>query len=324
MTFSPLIKGTLQHHGKYSSRGGAKIFRVILHHWASVNGGEQTLTDPNRQASANYLVYSNGDIKGQVPEEYRAWTSGSAAADNPSITIEIQNSSAGGQWPISAKAMASVIKLIADVAKRYNWGGVAASNVRGHREFKATACPGPYVWARMGDIREKADAATRKGKLPTTPKKSTPSKLSVSELADMVLLGKYGNGESRKKALGDKYNAVQAEVNRRITGSSSSPNSTSPSAPAKTIAQLADEVIAGKHGTGKDRAKSLGAKYNDVQAEVNRKLGVATSQPAPKQVDIGKLADAVIAGKYGNGESRRKALGANYKAVQAEVNRRLG
>ncbi|MDU4244491.1 MAG: N-acetylmuramoyl-L-alanine amidase, partial [Varibaculum cambriense] len=35
------------------------------------------------------------------------------------------------------------------------------------------------------------------------------------------------------------------------------------------------------------------------------------------------LASAVIAGKYGNGEARRRALGANYQAVQAIVNARL-
>ena len=45
--------------------------------------------------------------------------------------------------------------------------------------------------------------------------------------------------------------------------------------------------------------------------------------PAPA-VDLEALASAVIAGKYGNGEARRRALGANYAAVQAIVNKRLG
>lgn len=38
---------------------------------------------------------------------------------------------------------------------------------------------------------------------------------------------------------------------------------------------------------------------------------------------ISKLADDVIAGKYGNGSERKKKLGKDYEAVQAEVNRRL-
>ena len=35
----------------------------------------------------------------------------------------------------------------------------------------------------------------------------------ILRLANEVISGKYGNGEARKKALGDKYNIVQAKVN---------------------------------------------------------------------------------------------------------------
>lgn len=49
----------------------------------------------------------------------------------------------------------------------------------------------------------------------------------------------------------------------------------------------------------------------------------AKPAPAPR-VDLEALASAVIAGKYGNGEDRRRRLGANYAAVQAIVNKRLG
>jgi hypothetical protein len=41
-------------------------------------------------------------------------------------------------------------------------------------------------------------------------------------------------------------------------------------------------------------------------------------------VDINALAQDVIAGKYGDGEARKTALGANYDAVQARVNEILG
>lgn len=58
--------------------------------------------------------------------------------------------------------------------------------------------------------------------------------------------------------------------------------------------------------------------------------GAATPAPAPAPVDplAGKsdnqLADEVIAGKYGDGENRKRALGARYGAVQAIVNQKLG
>lgn len=41
-------------------------------------------------------------------------------------------------------------------------------------------------------------------------------------------------------------------------------------------------------------------------------------------MDVDALAHDVIAGRYGNGDARRKALGSNYDRVQARVNERLG
>jgi len=57
-----------------------------------------------------------------------------------------------------------------------------------------------------------------------------------------------------------------------------------PSAPApttsnKTIEQLVAETLAGKHGNGDARKKSLGANYAAVQAEINRRSN--KSAPAP-------------------------------------------
>lgn len=42
---------------------------------------------------------------------------------------------------------------------------------------------------------------------------SNPVEKSVDELAQEVIAGKYGNGENRKKALGNRYDEVQAKVN---------------------------------------------------------------------------------------------------------------
>ena len=47
------------------------------------------------------------------------------------------------------------------------------------------------------------------------------------------------------------------------------------------------------------------------------------SQPAPAPADLNALADAVIRGEYGDGDVRRRKLGANYDAVQNIVNSRL-
>lgn len=56
--------------------------------------------------------------------------------------------------------------------------------------------------------------------------------------------------------------------------------------------------------------------------------GAATQAPKPVDPLAGKsdnqLADEVIAGKYGDGENRKRALGNRYNAVQAIVNQKLG
>lgn len=70
--------------------------------------------------------------------------------------------------------------------------------------------------------------------------------------------------------------------------------------------------------------------YGDANAW--RKYAGASSAPAPapKPVDplAGKsdaqLADEVIAGKFGDGDARKRALGSRYAAVQAVVNQKLG
>lgn len=163
MTFSPLTSRTVPHHNKFASRQGRPVTRMIIHHWAGTVGGDSRLVNPNADVSANYILYSDGTLVGQVPEEYRAWTSGSWEADSYSITVEVQNSAAGGEWPVSDRAIAKLIDLIADVARRYRWGSVNRDRVRGHREFAATACPGPYLWNRLSAIATQANTKLNGG-----------------------------------------------------------------------------------------------------------------------------------------------------------------
>lgn len=268
MTFSPLTNDTAPHHNKFASRNGVGVVRVIVHHWAGVIGGDTRLTNPDQEVSANYILYSDGTLVGQVPEEYRAWTSGSWAADAPSITVETQNSAVGGDWPVSDAAIAKLTELIADVANRYGWGGVGEDNVIGHREVYATACPGEYLFSRLPEITANANAMVQGGSVPSPAPAPAPSG-SISDLADAVMRGDYGNGADRQQALGALYDEVQAEVNRRLNvGAAPS----APSAPATDISALADAVMRGDYGNGQDRINALGDIYQTVQDEVNRRL----------------------------------------------------
>lgn len=139
---------------------------------------------------------------------------------------------------------------------------------------------------------------------------STPSG-SVSDLARRVIAGEFGNGDARRAALGSHYAEVQAEVNRILSGGSSSGGA------SVDIDALARRVIAGEFGNGDARKKALGSNYAAVQRRVNEMLGVGMS------VDVDALARAVIRGEYGNGEERKRRLGANYAVVQKRVNEML-
>lgn len=67
-------------------------------------------------------------------------------------------------------------------------------------------------------------------------------------------------------------------------------------------------------------AESLSYDYDTVQKEVNAQLGVKP------QKSVTEVAKEVIAGKWGNGETRKqklKAAGYDYAAVQKKVNELL-
>ena len=81
--------------------------------------------------------------------------------------------------------------------------------------------------------------------------------------ADEVMRGEHGNGQDRVNSLGSSYDAVQAEVNRRLYGGANN---------SSNISALADAVMRGEYGNGADRVNALGSNYAAVQDEVNRRL----------------------------------------------------
>lgn len=129
----------------------------------------------------------------------------------------------------------------------------------------------------------------------TAPSNPTPSK-SIEEIARDVIKGVYGNGDARKNsitAMGYDYAKVQAKVNEILKGNTSKP--------AKSVAEVAKDVIAGKYGNGTERRNKLASEgYNpdEVQAEVNRQLkGSGTSVQYYKVQPNDNLTK--IAKKYG-------------------------
>ena len=117
-----------------------------------------------RQVSWNYGIANDGSIGLFVDESHRAWTSSSPDNDNKAVTLEVSNSSTGGDWPVSAAAYNSIIRLCEDICRRNNitkltyTGSLAGSNLTMHKWFKSTTCPGPYLESKFPDIAAQVNA----------------------------------------------------------------------------------------------------------------------------------------------------------------------
>ena len=105
---------------------------------------------------------------------------------------------------------------------------------------------------------------------------SKPVAKSNEEIANEVIQGKWGNGDARRQALGDRYAEVQARVNEILNGGGSKPV-------AKSNEEIANEVIQGKWGNGDDRKKRLteaGYNYSIIQGIVNNKVSKGSTESA--------------------------------------------
>lgn len=139
---------------------------------------------------------------------------------------------------------------------------------------------------------------------PTT----SPSGKNIDTLVKETLAGKYGNGEARKAALGNQYEAVMAVINGKAT------------TPKKTIDQLAQEVIAGKHGNGDERKKSLGSDYDTVQKRVTEILKSGTPSNAPKMSSDKPESEVVNS----TTETKKTETGATDKATDTKITKEDG
>lgn len=151
-TNSSLVTHTkLLKNNHYNPRN-RDIAGITIHHNAGVASVPNLLNyayNTSRQMSFNYCV-NDDDIGLSVEEKYRAWTSSNAANDHRCVTIEVCNSSTGGDWPISDKSMATLIKLCADICKRNGikklyYDGTTNGTLTRHEMFASTNCPGPYI-----------------------------------------------------------------------------------------------------------------------------------------------------------------------------------
>lgn len=162
MSKSSLVNKTMLTPVNYDKgRDGKKIKKITIHHCAGVMSIEaigNLFKQGYREVSAHYGIGNDGRIGQYVDESNTAWTDNNWNSNCTSVTIETSNNKTGGQWTVSDKALNSLIKLVADIAKRNKLGTlVKGVNVTWHSMYAATACPGNYLRSKMDYIVSEAN-----------------------------------------------------------------------------------------------------------------------------------------------------------------------
>lgn len=304
MAKSTLAKLTVPAHSNNYAQGrsGYKICKFTPHHMAGILTAEQCgkiFQNPTRKASSNYGIGNDGTIACYVEEENRAYTSSSKSNDCQAITVEVSNCEVGGEWKISDAAWNSLVALAVDVCQRYNfrleYDGTKNGSLTRHNMFAPTNCPGPYLQSRFSELAE------------------TVNKILDGEQSRPTVVP---TPEPTNKKVGDIVT---------INGIYTASNSTKKLNPARTTGTITKIINGARNPYLLDNG-NLGWANDSVIVEK-----VQTQAPAqPAKLSTKELADAIQAGKYGNGAERFNNLKADgytdaeINAAQDEVNRRYG
>lgn len=136
--------------------------------------------NPKRQASSNYGIGKGGDIGLYVKESDRSWCTSSKANDHRAITIEVASDKTA-PYKVTEAAYNALLDLVTDICRRNNikklvwsadkktrvnhWNG---ANMTVHRDFAAKACPGDYLYNRMGEIADEVNRRLGQNVAPQT------------------------------------------------------------------------------------------------------------------------------------------------------------
>lgn len=170
MSNSPLVSYTKISPNKTSPRNH-KIDTITIHCVVGQLSAESIgacFEPKDRKASSNYGIGTDGKIGMYVEEKDRSWCSSNASNDHRAITIECA-SDLEHPYAINDKVYASLIDLLVDICQRneipeLRWkadknlvGKPEEQNMTVHRWFANKACPGDYIYERLGKIAEEVN-----------------------------------------------------------------------------------------------------------------------------------------------------------------------
>lgn len=207
---------TIHNTGNFKRGAGAKNHGTYLQ-----NGGA------NAQASWHYAV-DDTNIVQSIPSDEVAWHAGDGRG-NGNMTTEAIEICVNPDSDLT-KATDNAAWL---AAQRLKAQGLGLDHLYQHRDWSGKNCPAelragkPYSWATF---KSKVAAYLGNGTTATDTKPKPTAKKTIEQIAQEVMAGKWGNGDTRKqklKAAGYDYNTVQAKVNE-LCGVKSKPTATKP------------------------------------------------------------------------------------------------
>lgn len=171
MGYSPLTEYVKFSPNKNRGRNHV-IDTVTIHCYvgqATVESMGGWFSNPYAECSANYGIGCDGRIGAFVDENDCSWCSSSSSNDNRAVTIECASDNTP-PYAINDKVYKALIELCADICKRHGikkllWkadksliGQPDKQNMTVHRWFDNKACPGDYIYNRLGRIANEVNA----------------------------------------------------------------------------------------------------------------------------------------------------------------------
>lgn len=168
MSQSPLVtRQWWANPANYTAGRTMGIKGIVIHHAASTSFDSigQVFSQGGRGGSAQYGVWED-KVDQYVKEEYCAWHCSNWNGNNATIGIETTNSTGAPNWEVSAKTFETLCKLVADIARRNGLGKLWINPdadypaLSGHKDWygASTVCPGPYLYPKLQEICDRANA----------------------------------------------------------------------------------------------------------------------------------------------------------------------
>lgn len=168
-------------NGFGGSRGGRSIEGAVFHHVAGTDGLDYVANANDRDSHPTYHIANSGRVTGIVHPDRRPSSLNPryGTVDNVAVTFEIDNSSTGGNWPVSDAALSAAIDTCVDHARQVGLKRFAKNTpgkdqpgvffLAWHSQYQSTGCPGPHILSRIDWIVAECQRRLDGGKPTPTP-----------------------------------------------------------------------------------------------------------------------------------------------------------